>query len=884
MRSDTGQPIRLSDYRVPDYLIDEVHLTFKLHRTHTRVHSRLAMRPNPKGQPRAPLILDGDELTLIDARLDGAPCPQADYDAKHFTLPTPPQSLFTLEIETEINPSSNTQLMGLFRSGAAYCTQCEAEGFRSISYFLDRPDVMSVYTTRIEADIADAPILLSNGNCIEKGALENGRHYAIWHDPFPKPAYLFALVAGDLEKITDHFITSSGRHVELAIYVEHGKGARATYAMDALKRSMAWDESAFGREYDLDIFNIVAVSDFNMGAMENKSLNVFNDKYVLASSETATDADYANIESVIAHEYFHNWTGNRITCRDWFQLCLKEGLTVFRDQEFSSDQRSRPVKRISDVRNLRATQFVEDAGPLAHNVRPHMYHEINNFYTSTIYDKGAEIIRMLKILIGEKDFAAGMDLYFTRYDGTAATIEEFISCFAESANRDLSQFMLWYEQAGTPRVTLKGEWNEAERSFTLTCTQNIPPTPQQETKAPMVIPMALGLLSADGRALPLIPYDAHDQKYAAQYARGVFELTAQEHKFIFAQIDSRPVISAFRGFSAPVNLDIDNTDADLICLLAHDGDAFNRWQAAQSYGLNLLRSMTQNIKANKAVQFDTAFVQALQHVLRDGLRDPAFTSLVLTLPSEGEVARIIGHDIDPEAIYQARQQLKAFVGRGLKDELIALYGQLNDAIAYAPDAAQAGRRMLKNTLLDVIAAGDVNLGAEYAAAQFKAAHNMTDLMAALSTLTLIHAPQSKAALADFYQRFENDPLVLDKWFALQAAIPADSTLARVKDLLHRHAALMTNPNRLRALVGTFSMANPRAFHAPDGSGYHFLVDIVMEVDERNPQIAARLLSAFRSWRMLEPQRAALAQKSLQRVAQAKNLSMDVRDIVTRALQ
>ena len=883
MRSDTGQPIRLSDYRVPDYLIDHVHLTFHLHRTSTCVTAQLHMRPNPKGRALAPLVLDGDELTLISLRLDDAACPDAVISPDDVTLPSPPQRPFVLTIETAINPSANTQLMGLFRSGAAYCTQCEAEGFRRITYFLDRPDVMSIYTTRIEADLSDAPILLGNGNCIESGILNDGaRHYAVWHDPFPKPSYLFALVAGDLEKIEDQFITASGRHVHLAIYVEHGKGARAHYAMDALKRSMRWDEQVFEREYDLDIFNIVAVSDFNMGAMENKSLNVFNDKYVLASAETATDADYANIEAVIAHEYFHNWTGNRITCRDWFQLCLKEGLTVFRDQEFSSDQRSRPVKRINDVRNLRATQFVEDAGPLAHNVRPTIYHEINNFYTSTIYEKGAEIIRMLKTLIGADHFAAGMDLYFNRFDGTAATIEDFIACFAEASGRDLHQFMRWYEQAGTPQVYMKGTWDDTRHTYTLTCTQHTAPTPQQDVKLPFVIPIALGLLTADGTPIKLMP---HEDKHTSQeYERGVFELSEPERTITFAHVTQRPILSAFRGFSAPVNVHTEQSSEDMVCLLAHDNDPFNRWQAAQNYALSLLRRLTDDVRSKRELKADPSFIHALSHVLKDGLKDPAFTSLVLTLPSEGDVARDLAHDVDPEAIHYARHYLRAYIGTSLKGELSELYHALNGHQTYSPDAAQAGQRMLKNTALDLLTAGDKEAGSILAQQQYEHAHNMTDLFAALSTLTLNESPSSRAALEDFYLRFKDDHLVLDKWFALQASFPSYSTLTRVKDLLAQHAKIMTNPNRLRSLIGTFSLSNPMAFNAPDGSGYRLLIEIVREVDERNPQIAARLLSAFRSWRSLETLRANAARTALESLAAEVNLSKDVRDIITRALQ
>ena len=587
MRHPSTAAIRLADYRPADFAINSVELDFNLHPTKTRVSARLALRRNPAGDSSAPLVLDGDELMLLGVKLDGRTLGPGEYEATpdRLTLANVPDAPFTLEIDTELNPSGNTQLSGLYRSGSAYCTQCEAEGFRRITYFLDRPDVLSVYTTRIEAEKSDAPILLSNGNPIEHGDVaRSNRHYALWRDPFPKPSYLFALVGGDLGVVRDEFTTMSGRKVELAIYVEHGKESRAAYAMDALKRSMRWDEEKFGREYDLDVFNIVAVSDFNMGAMENKGLNIFNDKYVLASPDTATDGDYAGIEGVIAHEYFHNWTGNRITCRDWFQLCLKEGLTVFRDQEFSADMRSRAVERIGDVRGLRLAQFPEDAGPLAHPVRPDVYQEINNFYTSTVYEKGAEIIRMLRTLIGEDKFRRGMDLYFERFDGTAATIEDFLSCFAAASGRDLSHFALWYSQAGTPVVTTSGDYDSAAQTFALKLSQQTPPTPGQSDKKPVVIPVALALFGENGQKLDLVSEDAAP----TELARGLIELDRAERVIRFREIPSRPVVSLLRGFSAPVRLEPAPASEDLERLLACDDDPFNRWQASQSLALRAI--------------------------------------------------------------------------------------------------------------------------------------------------------------------------------------------------------------------------------------------------------------------------------------------------------
>ena len=593
MRTDTAKPIRLKDYRPPDWLVETVSLNFSLHPTATKVRATLALKPNPRA-PAAPLVFDGDGLSLVSLKLDGAQLKPDSYRVtpNQLTIPQPPNGPFKLEIETMVDPSANTQLSGLYQTSGNYCTQCEAEGFRRITYFPDRPDVMAVYTTRVEADKKDAPVLLSNGNLIDSGDLPGGRHFAVWHDPHPKPAYLFALVGGDLACIEDKFRTMSGHDVVLRIYVEHGKEDRCDYAMDSLKRSMRWDEQVFGREYDLDIFMIVAVSDFNMGAMENKGLNVFNDRYVLATPETATDNDFAGIEAVIAHEYFHNWTGNRITCRDWFQLCLKEGLTVFRDQEFSSDMRSRAVKRIADVRGLRAAQFVEDAGPLAHPVRPETYKEINNFYTSTVYEKGAEVVRMVHTLIGSEKFRAGMDLYFARHDGEAATVEQFIQCFADASGHNMTQFMRWYSQAGTPHVTVSGRFDSAAKTYMLECKQSIPPTPGQPTKEPMVIPLGLGLVGKDGRDLPLAN--------STDVEHGVLVFDKSTANVTFAGITERPVLSINRGFSAPIRLDTDLTSDDLAFLAANDSDPFNRWQALQTISMRLLIDNVAALRAGRS--------------------------------------------------------------------------------------------------------------------------------------------------------------------------------------------------------------------------------------------------------------------------------------------
>ncbi len=877
MRHPSTAAIRLADYRPADFAIDAVDLDFHLHPTHARVVARLALRRNPAGDPGAPLALDGDDLTLVDVKLDGATLGPGDFEATpdRLTLVKVPDAAFTLEIVTELNPSGNTQLSGLYRSGSAYCTQCEAEGFRRITYFLDRPDVLSVYTTRIEAEKSEAPILLSNGNPVAQGDIAGtDRHYAIWRDPFRKPSYLFALVGGDLGVVRDRFTTMSGRNVGLAIYVEHGKESRASYAMDALKRSMRWDEEKFGREYDLDVFNIVAVSDFNMGAMENKGLNIFNDKYVLASPDTATDGDYAGIEGVIAHEYFHNWTGNRITCRDWFQLCLKEGLTVFRDQEFSADMRSRAVERIGDVRGLRLAQFPEDAGPLAHPVRPGVYHEINNFYTPTVYEKGAEIIRMLKTLIGEEHFHAGMDLYFERFDGTAATVEDFLSCFAAASGRDLTHFALWYSQAGTPVVTTSGDYDSTAKTFTVKLCQETAPTPGQSEKMPLVIPIALALFGENGQKLDLNSEDATP----TERARGLIELDAAERVICFRDVPSRPVVSLLRGFSAPVRLEPAPAREDLERRLAFDDDPFNRWQASQSLALRAVfgRLETGALDAR-------GLSEALRSLLTKADDDPAFVAQALSLPSDVDLAREKANDVDPDVLFEARMALRAEIGRSLGAELDAIYARFADADAYAPDAASAGRRALRNVALDLLAAGDAERGRALAMTQFEAAGNMTDKLAALATLALLGGHAREEAFARFYAQYAGDALVIDKWFSLQAMIPEAATTQRVSGLMAHREFSLANPNRVRALIGAFANGNLTRFHALDGSGYDLLTGVVLELDPKNPQLSARLLSALRSWRTMESRRRDLIEARLKRIVAQENLSADLRDIATRAL-
>jgi aminopeptidase N len=878
MRTEEPRPIRLRDYRPPDWLIETVELDVSLDPTATTVRSKLRVKPNGGATP-APLVLDGEELKLRSLALDGKPLPGEAFMATpdKLTIAQPPNQAFTLEIETVIDPAANTQLMGLYRAGSTYCTQCEAEGFRRITYFLDRPDVMAVYTTRIEADKSEAPVLLSNGNLIAKGDVPGtNRHFAVWHDPFKKPCYLFALVGGELACVADSFRTMSGRDVTLHIYVEPGKEDRCHYAMDSLKRAMRWDEEVFGREYDLDIFMIVAVSAFNMGAMENKGLNIFNDKYVLASPATATDTDYAHIESVIAHEYFHNWTGDRITCRDWFQLCLKEGLTVFRDEEFSADMRSRAVERISDVRALRSHQFVEDAGPLAHPVRPELYHEINNFYTTTVYDKGGEVVRMIKALLGAELFRRGMDLYFERHDGEAATVEQFVQCFADVSGRDFSQFMLWYTQAGTPEVVVAPHYDARAKTYRLDIKQTVPLTPGQPDKKPMVIPLALGLIGKHGNDLPLT-LDSGPLK------RAVLELTAPSQSFVFTGVAEPPIPSVNRGFSAPIKLTLPIKTDDLRFLAAHDRDPFNRWQTVQTLAMSLLTTSVAALRTGGAARIDDGLIATLGANLADTALEPAFVALTLTPPSDPDIAREIGHDVDPDVIFAARKHLRAAIGGALGATLATTYRHMMTPGPYRPDAESAGRRALKNVCLGLLAATGEEQAIKLALHQYQGADNMTDRMAALEILALHDRPERAHVLDDFYARYADDPLIIDKWLALQAAIPEAATLERVEALTAHPSFSMGNPNRVRSLIGSFAQVNHTQFNRLDGAGYNFIANVVLELDPKNPQVAARLMGAFRSWRALEAKRRAQAEAALRRVAAAPSLSRDVHDIVARTL-
>ncbi|ESX93201.1 aminopeptidase N [Mesorhizobium sp. LNJC405B00] len=878
MRTDTGQVFKLEDYRPNDFSIPQTGLTFRLSPDATRVTAVLTIERRDGAAASTSLVLDGDGLVLKRIAIDGRELAPAEYLATpdQLTILRPP-ARFQLLLETEIAPASNEALMGLYRSRNVYCTQCEAEGFRRITYFLDRPDILSVYTVRIEARLDEAPLLLSNGNPVESGALADGWHFAVWDDPFPKPSYLFALVAGNLGKVADSFVTMSGREVELGIYVEPGKEGLAGYAMDALKRSMQWDEQAFGREYDLDVFNIVAVSDFNMGAMENKGLNIFNDKYVLADRETATDADFANIEAIIAHEYFHNWTGNRITCRDWFQLCLKEGLTVFRDHEFSADQRSRAVKRIAEVRTLRAHQFPEDQGPLAHPVRPRRYREINNFYTATVYEKGSEVVRMIRTILGAEAFRAGMDLYFERHDGEAATIEDFLKVFEDASGRDLSQFALWYHQAGTPNLTVSSTHNPATREFTLEIEQSVPPTPSESRKRLMHIPLAFGLVGAGGEPV------AYDGVEGATVEDGVIHIRKRRHMVRFSGVAERPAVSLNRGFSAPITLSVEQKADDQFFLAGHDSDAFARWQAFNTLLTDALIAAFRQILGGAKPAFTARLTGLAGKIAGDETLEPAYRALALSLPGEADIARDIGTNIDPDAIFAAREALALAIARANQQTFTDLYGRLAGDGPFSPDAASAGRRALRNILLDYLSL--LPKGAALAARHFEVATSMTDRAAALTVLAHRHdgSPEAIKALADFEARYGADPLVMDKWFQIQASVPGPRTVDTVRKLTGHAAFSMANPNRVRSLVGTFASANQTGFHRADGQGYRFFTQTVLEVEKRNPQVAARLATALRSWRSLEPGRQAKAREALLAIAGAENLSADLRDIVERTL-
>jgi aminopeptidase N len=875
------QPVRLADYQPPAYLIDTVDLVFELGTEDTRVKSRLRIRRNPGVAERgAALNLDGEALELVSLALDGEPLGANRYQLKPeggLILADVPDA-FTLDVETRIAPQSNTALSGLYVSGGNFCTQCEPEGFRRITYFIDRPDVMARYTTTITAEKARYPVLLANGNPVERGDVDARRHWAKWVDPHPKPSYLFALVAGDLVAVEDRFTTRSGKDVALAIWVRRGDEDKCAHAMASLKKAMRWDEEVFGLEYDLDVFNIVAVSDFNMGAMENKGLNIFNTRYVLAKPETATDADYENIESVIAHEYFHNWTGNRVTCRDWFQLSLKEGLTVFRDQEFSADQGSRAVRRIGDVRTLRAIQFPEDDGPLAHPVRPHSYIRIDNFYTPTVYNKGAELVRMIHTLLGRDGFRRGMDLYIRRHDNQAVTIEDFVAAMQDAGGVDLSQFKRWYEQAGRPEITIEDRWDKATKSYELSIAQKVPPTPGQAEKLPMLIPLAMGLLGPDGAELPTRLEEEAD----SQEGTRVLPLAEARESFRFVDVPSPPVPSLLRGFSAPVKLK-DVPLERLKFLAINDPEPFARWEAGQQVATCALLDRIEAYRSGaKAAPLDPDLVTALRCILADAERDPAFAAEALALPSETFLADQLAV-VDVDAIHAARESARVELGRALSMELASAYVTLADAGPYRIEGAAIGRRALRNTCLSYLAAADVEKGAALAKAQFDTRANMTDVLAALTVLADLDRPERPAALARFYAAWSRDELVIDKWFALQARSSLPGTPNRVRELTMHPAFERKNPNRVRALVGAFAQGNQIRFHDASGAGYVFLADEVITLDPINPTTAARLVQALGAWRRHDPARQALMQRQLERVLATPNLSKNTYEMVSKSL-
>ncbi len=875
------RPVRLADYLVPEFLIDTVELVFALEDGATRVKSRLGIRRNPEGSdPKAALELDGEELTLARVALDGVALGPNRYrlpEAGGLVIDAAPDA-FTLDIETRIDPARNTALSGLYMSGGNFCTQCEPEGFRRITYFIDRPDVMARYSTTIVADRGRFPVLLSNGNPAGSGEAEGGKHWAKWVDPHPKPSYLFALVAGDLVAVRDRFTSRGGRAVALAIWVRRGDEDKCGHAMASLKKAMAWDEEVFGLEYDLDVFNIVAVSDFNMGAMENKGLNIFNTRYVLAKPETATDADYQGIESVIAHEYFHNWTGNRVTCRDWFQLSLKEGLTVFRDQEFSADQGSRAVKRIGEVRTLRAIQFPEDDGPLAHPVRPESYLRIDNFYTPTVYNKGAELVRMIQTLIGRDGFRRGMERYIARHDNHAATIEDFVAAMEEAGGVDLGRFKLWYAQAGTPEITVEDRWDAAAGAYELEVAQQVPATPGQPDKRPMLMPLAMGLLDAGGGELPT----RLEGDGAALAGTRVLALTEARQSFRFVDLAARPVPSLLRGFSAPVKLT--GVPLDRLKFLAvHDPDPFARWEAGQEVAARALLDRVGVLQRGaEPAALDPDLVAAMRRSLADAGPDPAFAAEALAVPGEAFLAdRMAVADV--EAVHEARETARAEIGRALQAEFAAGYQALADAGPYRIEGAAIGRRALRNACLFYLAAADPEHGAALAKAQFDAAANMTDLLAALSVLADLDRPERPAALARFFADWEHDPLVVDKWFALQARSSLPGTVERVRELASHPAFDRRNPNRVRALVGAFAQGNQVRFHDPSGAGYAFLADEVIAIDPGNPTTAARLVQPLGMWRRHDMARQGLMRGQLERVLASPGLSKNTFEMVSKSL-
>ncbi|NUX98572.1 aminopeptidase N [Paraburkholderia youngii] len=896
--ADTATPnvIRRADYAPPAFLIDTVALEFDLVPERTVVRNTMRVRRNPDASRAAHFELMGEQLEFVSAEIDGQPFPNAHPHEHGLLLDNVPDS-FELTLTSICNPAENTTLSGLYVSSGNFFTQCEAEGFRRITYFLDRPDVMASFTVTLRASKTDYPVLLSNGNLLEEGELPDGRHFARWEDPFKKPSYLFALVAGKLVALEERVKTGSGKEKLLQVWVEPHDLDKTRHAMDSLIHSIRWDEERFGLELDLDRFMIVAVSDFNMGAMENKGLNIFNTKYVLANPETATDTDFANIEAVVGHEYFHNWTGNRVTCRDWFQLSLKEGLTVFRDQEFSadmaggaSDEAARATKRIEDVRVLRQLQFAEDAGPMAHPVRPESYVEINNFYTMTVYEKGSEVVRMYQTLFGRDGFRKGMDLYFKRHDGQAVTCDDFRHALADANGRDLAQFERWYSQAGTPRVSVCARYDAAQQRYSVTLRQgygDAVPAARETQKGPLLIPFAIGLIGKDGRDLPL---QLDGEAKASESTTRVLEFAQTEQTFTFVNVGQEPLPSLLRNFSAPVIVEYDYTAEQLAFLLAHDSDPFNRWEAGQRLATRELLALAGRAATGAALQFDDSVVAAFARVLTDETLSPAFRELALMLPSEAYLAEQMAES-NPAAVHAARQFVRKRLANALRDDWLKVYEQHRTPGAYEATPEAAGHRALKNLALSYLTELDDSADAvRLASAQYEAANNMTDRAAALSALLNAAAPQggspeAQHALDDFYRRFEKEPLVIDKWFALQATQRGGAqhpVIDTVRKLMTHPAFNLKNPNRARSLIFSFCAANPAQFHAADGSGYAFWAEQVIALDALNPQVAARLARSLELWRRFTPALRDSMRAALEKVA-AQVKSRDVREIVEKAL-
>ncbi|HEM6839781.1 TPA: aminopeptidase N [Providencia stuartii] len=860
------------DYQAPDYTISEIDLDFILDPAKTVVTAiSQVKRLNPASST---LELHGEDLKLVSIEVDGQPWTDYKEQDGKLILASLPEA-FTLRIVNEISPEKNTALEGLYVSGDALCTQCEAEGFRHITYYQDRPDVLARYTTTITADKQRYPYLLSNGNRIAEGVLDDGRHWVKWQDPFPKPSYLFALVAGDFDVLRDTFVTRTGREVALELFVDKGNLDRAPWAMQSLKNAMKWDEDRFGLEYDLDIYMIVAVDFFNMGAMENKGLNVFNSKYVLAKNETATDKDYLNIESVIGHEYFHNWTGNRITCRDWFQLSLKEGLTVFRDQEFSSDLGSRSVNRINNVKVMRAAQFAEDASPMAHPIRPEKVIEMNNFYTLTVYEKGAEVIRMIHTLLGEEMFQAGMQLYIHRHDGSAATCDDFVQAMEDASNVDLSLFRRWYSQSGTPVLTVRDEYFPEKQQYVLHVSQMTPPTADQSEKQPLHIPLDIELYGEDGAVIPL--------QYLGSSVNSVLNVTQASQTFTFDNVPSRPVPSLLREFSAPVKLDYPYSDEQLAFLMQYASNEFSRWDAAQQLIGNYVKINVANYQAGNALVLPEHVIDAFRAVLLNDTIDPALAALILTLPSENEMAEFF-QTIDPDAIHHVANFIAHQLATAMADEFLAVYQSIK-IDGYRVDHSDIAKRSLRNVCLQYIAAGDDQaLADKLVSEQFKLADNMTDSLAALTAASESQLPCLESLMTAFDERWHHDGLVMDKWFTLQGTSPAPDVLQKVRSLLNHRSFSMSNPNRVRSLVGAFISGNPSAFHAKDGSGYQFLYEILVDLNTRNPQVASRLIEPLIRLKRFDDKRQGLMRNTLEQLKALDNLSGDLFEKVTKALE